>query len=82
VRLVAFVLQGRVPAGPKIRTLAGCLWRALQRQENLRHNRPMTSRDNKYRPDLIGPCSIGQAFVTAADDADDADANAGFCVGS
>jgi hypothetical protein len=31
--------------------------------------------DNSYHRDL-GPCSIGPASVTAADDADDADANA------
>jgi hypothetical protein len=31
-------------------------------------------RDNKYRLDLVGPCSIGQTSVTAADDADGADA--------
>jgi hypothetical protein len=35
-------------------------------------------RDNKYRPDS---CSIEQASVTAADDADGADANAAFCGG-
>ena len=34
---------------------------------------------SRVRPDLIGPCSIGQASVTAADDADGADANAAFC---
>jgi hypothetical protein len=46
--------------------------------------RPQTEddvRDNKYRPDLVSPCSIGQASVTAADDADGADANAAFSVG-
>src|SRR5262245_39059788 len=32
-------------------------------------------RDNKYRSDLVGPRAIGQASVTAADDADGADAN-------
>jgi len=36
-------------------------------------------RDNKYRHDLVSPCSIGQASATAADDADGADANAAFC---
>jgi hypothetical protein len=36
-------------------------------------------RENKYRRELVvGPCSIGQASVTAADDADGADANAAF----
>jgi len=39
-------------------------------------------RDDKYRPVLVSPCSIGQASVTAADDAHGADANAAFCVGS
>jgi hypothetical protein len=39
-------------------------------------------RDNKYRPDLVGPGSIRHASVTAADDADGADANAAFfCIG-
>jgi hypothetical protein len=38
-------------------------------------------RDDKYRPDLVGLCSIGQASVTATDDADGADANAAFCIG-
>ena len=38
-------------------------------------------RDNKYGPDLIVPCSAGQASVAAADDADGAEANAAFCVG-
>jgi hypothetical protein len=33
-------------------------------------------RHNKHRPDLASPCSIGQASLTAADDADGADANA------
>ena len=33
---------------------------------------------NNYRPDLVGPCPIGQAPVTAADDADGADAKAAF----
>ena len=37
-------------------------------------------RDDKYPPDLVGLCSIGQASVTAADDADGADGNAPFCV--
>jgi hypothetical protein len=37
--------------------------------------------DNKYRPGLVSPCSIREASVTAADDADGADANAAFCVG-
>jgi hypothetical protein len=36
--------------------------------------------DNSYRPDLVGPYSIGQASVTAADDADGADGIAAFCV--
>ena len=39
---------------------------------------PDDDRDNKYRPDS---CSIEQASVTAADDADGADANAAFSVG-
>jgi hypothetical protein len=34
--------------------------------------------DNNYRPDLLGPRPIGQASVTAADDADGADAKAAF----
>jgi hypothetical protein len=39
-------------------------------------------RDNKYRPDLVSPCSIGQASVTAADDAEGADANAALHFGN
>src|SRR5262249_38782926 len=41
-----------------------------QRADDVRHN--------KYRPDLVSPCPIGQASVTAADNADGADANAAF----
>jgi len=38
-------------------------------------------RDNKYRPDLVSPCSIGQASVRGADDADGADAKAALRFG-
>ena len=38
-------------------------------------------RDDDYRPDLVGPCPIGQVSVTAADDAVGADANADFRFG-
>jgi hypothetical protein len=31
---------------------------------------------DKYRPDVVGPCSNGPASLTAADDADGADAKA------
>jgi hypothetical protein len=37
--------------------------------------------DNNARRDLVGPCPIGQVSFTAADDADGADANAGFHFG-
>ena len=32
--------------------------------------------DTNYRSDLVDPCSIGQGWLAAADDADGADANA------
>jgi hypothetical protein len=38
-------------------------------------------RDNKYRSDLVGPCSMSGASAAAADDADGADANAAFRLG-
>jgi hypothetical protein len=37
--------------------------------------------DDNCRPELVGPCPIGQVSVTAADDADGADANAAFRFG-
>jgi hypothetical protein len=38
-------------------------------------------RDNKYRSELVGPCSMSGACAAAADDADGADANAGLHFG-
>jgi hypothetical protein len=38
-------------------------------------------RNNEYRPDLVSPCSIGQASMAAADDTDGTDANAALRLG-
>jgi hypothetical protein len=38
-------------------------------------------RGKKYRSDLVGPCSMFGPSVTAADDADGADAKPAFSVG-
>jgi hypothetical protein len=38
-------------------------------------------RDNKYCPDLVTPCSVGQASMAAADDTDGTDANAALRLG-
>jgi hypothetical protein len=39
---------------------------------------PQPADDVRDDPDLVGLCSVGQASVTAADDADGADGNAAF----
>ena len=86
---VAFGREGR--AGSRVIRMRTTFAHTVSTVSSVRHegsgagsNRPQTAdgiRDNKYRPNLIGPCSIGQASVTAADDADGADANAASSVG-
>jgi len=86
---VAFGREGRV--GSRVIRMRTTFAHTVSSVSSVRHEgsgsgskRPQTAddiRDNKYRPNSVGPCSIGQASVTAADDADDADANAAFYVG-
>src|SRR5206468_1138077 len=75
---VAFGREGRV--GSRVIRMRTTFAHTVSSVSSVRHEgsgsgskRPQTAddiRDNKYRPNSVGPCSIGQASVTAADDAD------------
>jgi hypothetical protein len=82
--VVTFSREGR--AGTRVISVRGGAEHTVSTVSSVRHQGsrseskqpPPTDdvRHNKHRPDLASPCSIGQASLTAADDADGADANA------
>jgi hypothetical protein len=78
---VAFTREGR--SGSRVIRIHNMFANtgSSERRERPPSQPPDGEPDNTYRPDLAGSCPIGQASVTARDDADGADADAAFRFG-